>query len=334
MSARKLFNRPLNSVEHTDYLNLPGIITTCPGKTGEPVQAEVTVELTKCPHCGSEGTLTGNGVETQTFWDSPDGKPRRVTLRKQLYQCSNKACGKPCSYELTFLPTPTAKVTTRLTKHILWLIDAGHTYTDIATMTGPDESTIRKIRDQRDSARVAPEHRYTEFLGLDDWKHGRLGKMRAIFVDVGNKMPIDLFKTCRAKDLAKDLARYLEMHPEARVIAIDMSKTFWNLLRKHFPQLTIVIDHYHVKQAFERFMSTLCDQLAKPEAAVNAKSISQQQNLFCDSDTFQKPFENGPKSKEEKRIARRFKKYRRVFMKKKQTERYPSNERILTVTDC
>jgi transposase len=138
-----------------------------------------------------------------------------------------------------------------VTELILLLIDAGYTNTDIARITGPDESTVRRIRDKRDSVQVVPAHRHPEFLGVDEWKHCDQREMRAILVDVGNKMPVDLFDACKADNLALEPKRLLVAHPEVRAIVIDMSGAFRNLLQKGFPDLIIVVDHYHVKQALE-----------------------------------------------------------------------------------
>jgi transposase-like protein len=141
MSARKLFNR------HTDYLNLTGIVTTSVSEIAGKiwVEAEVTAPMTKCPHCDAVGTLTGDGVISQRFWDIPNGgKPLWVTLQNPLYKCA--ACHKYCQHYLSFL-SPQAKLTIRLVEQILSLIDAGYTCTDIARITGPDESTIRRVRD-------------------------------------------------------------------------------------------------------------------------------------------------------------------------------------------
>ncbi len=342
MSVRKLFNRPLNSIAHVDYLHLPGIITTDveDGDKIIVVAAEVAAPVTKCPRCDAIESLQGDGAPLQGFWDGPDGRPRWVTLKKQVYRC--KACDVSCTHDLPFLPTPKAQVTTRLVDFILSLMDLGITYSDIARITGPDERTIRDIRDKRDAERASnPVRRYTVFLGLDDWQHGDLRKKRAIFVDVGNKMPINLFETCKAEDsiahakpvsgtngigfgqernrvciigLARELTQYLAMHPEARVIVIDMSNPFRNVLRKNCPQLVIVIDHFHVKQELEKLISKICDELAEVVAAENPQSVPQQQNIFGDQGTPQSPKRKRTKTTKEKRLAKKLKKYRKIFM--------------------
>ena len=96
MSVHGLFNRPLNSVAHVDYLDLPGIITTQIQETDEQisVKAEEAEQMNKCPNCGKEETLKGDGSPSQGFRDRPDGKPHWVTLRKQIYECS--VCHETC----------------------------------------------------------------------------------------------------------------------------------------------------------------------------------------------------------------------------------------------
>jgi hypothetical protein len=169
----------------------------------------------------------------------------RITLKKQVYRC--KACHESCTHDLPFLLTPKAQITTRPARFIVSLMDLGITYSDIARITGPNDRTIRDIRNRRDAERALnPVPRYTVILGLDDWQHGDLRKRRAMLVDRGNKMPIDLFETCRADDsimaspvpagnesglrqqpsrvivgLATELKQYLAIHHEG----VSCSKT-------------------------------------------------------------------------------------------------------------
>jgi len=252
MSARRLFNRPKDSVAHVDFLHYAGVITTSFEETAEKIliEAEVSEPISICLHCGKKGTLVGNGTETQRFWDLPCGtKPCWVTFTKQLYKCSH--CGKPLGRTLPFLPAPKSQISPRLIDHIYELIDEGVNYTKIAQWTGPGDSTIRDIRDKRDAERAINRLTRTTsgFLGLDDWQHGRRRKMRGILVDVVNRMPITLFEQITHDVLKEKLGEYLATHPEVKVIVIDMSDTFHPFLQQHFPRIIIVIDHFHVKQA-------------------------------------------------------------------------------------
>ncbi len=87
--------------------------------------------------------------------------------------------------------------------------------------------------------------------------------MRGILTDPVSRMPITLFERITHKVLDEKLGDYLAVHPEARVIVIDMSETFHPFLRQHFPHIIIVIDHFHVKQALEKLMTEICEQLAE-----------------------------------------------------------------------
>lgn len=320
MSTRKLFCRPKDSVAHVDFLNYPGVITTSFKETDEKIliEAEVSEPIAVCPHCGEEGTLVGNGTETQYFWDTQGGiKPCWVTFRKQLYEC--RSCGKPSGRNLPFLPAPKSQISPRLISHIYDLIDEGINYTTIARWTGPDDSTIRDIRDKRDAERaISGLMRTTSgFLGLDDWQHGRRRKMRGILDDVVNRMPVTLFERITHKKLKEKLGEYLEAHPEVKVIVIDMSPTFRPFLRKYFPRIIIVIDHYHVKQELEKLITSICEELAESLAPVKPKDTPEQQNLFGRSGT-PKRSSDGAKEKEKQAnpLAKQFRKYRRVWMKK------------------
>lgn len=325
MSARKLFSRSKDSVAHVDFLHYPGVITSSLKETREKIliDAEVSEPIATCPNCGKEGTLIGNGTETQHFWDMPDGiKPVWVTFTKQLYLC--QGCGKPCGRFHSFLPAPKSQISPRLISHIFDLIDGGINYTTIAEWTGPDDTTIRDIRDKRDAERAISRLTRTTsgFLGLDDWQHGKLRKMRGILTDPVGRMPITLFERITHNVLKEKLGDYLAAHPEVRVIVIDMSDTFRPFLQKYFPHITIVIDHFHVKQELEKKITEICDALAESVAPVKPENTPQQQKLLGESDT---PKTLPPKAKKKTTnpLAQKFRKYRKVWMKKpdERTER-------------
>jgi transposase len=325
MSARKLFNRPKDSVAHVDFLHYPGAITTSFEETNEKIliEAEVSEPNVVCPHCGGDSTLIGNGTETQYFWDMPNGiKPVWVTFTKQLYLC--KDCGKPCGRSHSFLPAAKSQISPQLLGHIYELIDEGINYTKIARWTGPDDSTIRDLRDKRDAERAIsrPTRTTSGFLGLDDWQHGRRRKMRGILVDVVNRMPITLFERITHDVLKEKLGGYLATHPEVRVIVIDMSDTFRPFLRNYFPHIVIVIDHFHVKQELEKKITEICEGLAESVAPVKPENIPQQQKLLGESDT-PKPSPKRAKKEKTNPLAKEFRKYRKVWMKKpdERTER-------------
>ena len=318
MSARRLFNRPKDSVAHVDSLRYPGVIATSFEETSAKflIEAEVSEPIAVCPSCGKEGTLIGNGTETQYFWDMPCGiKPCWVTFTKQLYKCTS--CGRPQGRNLPFLPAPKSQISPRLINYIYELIDEGINYTKIARWTGPDDSTIRDIRDKRDAERaINGRTRLTSgFLGLDDWQHGRRRKMRGILVDVVDRMPITLFERITVNKLKEKLGEYLATHPEVKVIVIDMSDTFHPLLQQHFPRIIIVIDHYHVKQALEKLITAICEELAESIAPVQPENIPQQQKLFGESD-LPKSLPKKAKKKKTNPLAKQFRKYRKVWMKK------------------
>lgn len=320
MTARRLFTRPRDSVAHVDFLNYPGVITTSFEETDEQVliEAEMSEPIAICPHCGEHNTLIGNGTETQYFWDMPAGiKPVWVTFTKQLYLC--KGCGKPCGRSHSFLPAAKSKIAPQLLGHIYELIDEGINYTTVARWTGPDDSTIREIRDKRDAERaISRLTRATSgFLGLDDWQHGKRRQMRGILTDPVSRMPITLFERITHKVLNEKLGDYLAAHPEVKAIVIDMSPTFRPFLREYFPRIIIVIDHYHVKQELEKLITSICEELAETLAPAKPKNAQEQQNLFGGSGT-PKPSPGGAKGKkkQENPLARQFRKYRRVWMKK------------------
>jgi transposase len=139
--------------------------------------------------------------------------------------------------------------------------------------------------------------------------------MRGILVDAVDRMPITLFERITEKALKEKLGEYLATHPEVKVIVIDMSETFHPFLQKYFPRIIIVIDHYHVKQALEKLITKICEELAESIAPVKPENIPQQRQLFVESDS-PKPLTKRGTKKKTNPLAKQFRKYRRVWMKK------------------
>ena len=83
MSVHGLFNRPLNSVAHVDYLDLPGIITTQIQETDEQisVKAEEAEQMNKCPNCGKEETLC---VFRSKWASDSTGSGTRFRLKRDM----------------------------------------------------------------------------------------------------------------------------------------------------------------------------------------------------------------------------------------------------------
>ncbi len=319
MSAPRLFNRARDSVSHEDFLQYRGVITTAHREIDGriEIEAEVAEPITACPHPGCEATsrLKGNGTEIQQFWDLPRGiMPVSVIFRKQLYMCVG--CGRLCGRSLPFLPPAKSKITPRLERYIHSLLSERIPNSTIARWTGLDEKTIRNTGSKLDAAcsLTSPPMATSGFVGLDDWKHGKRQKMRGILTDPINKLPIDLFESLKENHLVHDLGKHLAQHPEVRVIVIDMSNAFHSILRRHFPQLVIVADHFHVKQSLEKRVSRICDSLSE-SIAHPLSPAGLTGNLFGENDSIPRTTEESAR-KNAKLLRRKFRNVRRVWMKK------------------
>jgi transposase len=97
-------------------------------------------------------------------------------------------------------------------------------------------------------------------------------------------------------------------------MVIDMCDPFRTILRGDHPQLLIVVDPYHVKQHLEKQMPGICDLLAQAEFKETTPSDPRQQNLFGEQGTLPISDAERTKSTEEKRLAKKFKGYRKVSM--------------------
>lgn len=203
-----------------------------------------------CPKCGVVGRLYRHGSKAVDYVDAPYRKRTLIHADVQRMRC------RECL--ATFMqPLPDMDTRRRMTKRCLeWIGEQGipRTYAEIARDLGLDEKTVRSVCNEQFEARMAayrPEG--PTALGIDELMLD--GQMRCIFVDLGDRKPIDLIATHRKADVAHWLSN-LPLNRAIRAVAIDMAVAYRDVVKAILPDAIIIIDKFHVlrcaNQALDR----------------------------------------------------------------------------------
>lgn len=204
-----------------------------------------------CPKCGVADRLYRHGTITVDYVDAPYRKRTLIHAEVQRLRC------RECL--ATFVqPLPDMDTKRRMTKRCVeWIGEQGvpRTYAEIARDLGLDEKTVRSVCNEQFAARMANyKIRWTpQAIGIDELMLD--GQMRCIFVDLGDRKPLDIIPTHRKADVAHWLSN-LRGHNVVKAVSIDMSVAYRDVVKAVMPQAILIIDKFHVvrcaNQALDR----------------------------------------------------------------------------------
>lgn len=203
-----------------------------------------------CPKCGVVDRLYRHGTIAVDYVDAPYRKRTLIHAEVQRLRC------RECL--ATFVqPLPDMDTKRRMTKRCVeWIGEQGvpRTYAEIARDLGLDEKTVRSVCNEQFAVRMAEyQPEAPTALGIDELMLD--GQMRCIFVDLGDRKPIDIIPSHRKADVAHWLS-HLPLRRGIRAVSIDMSVAYRDTVKAIIPDAIIIIDKFHVlrcaNQALDR----------------------------------------------------------------------------------
>lgn len=248
--------RTKNMKQHTDFLNIPGVITTAIEdirNLGEPTRRLVSAELTTQPEtCGSPQccrSFVRHGRQSSTIKDTPsEGIPTEVNLTVQRYKC--KALGhtfSPQSSEINHQ----SRATNRSLDFVAFKA-LSRTITDVTCDTGIARSVISSSANTLiDLMDVFYQQQAPRILGIDEVHVG--GKARAVFTDIEKRQVIDIHEL-RSKEVIVEVIESWENLDNVKYVTIDMCRPYCNAVREAIPGATVVIDKRHVLEHARKAM--------------------------------------------------------------------------------
>lgn len=192
----------------------------------------------KCPVCGTQ-TIKIHDYRYQRIKDIPFlNKPLHLLYRKRRYRCTE--CGKRF-YETADFIGKYQRMTHRLIEAIIEKLRTNYSMTSIAKDFGISSSTVARIFDYISySINELPEViSIDEFKGTTD-----KGKYHCILVDPVKSVVLDILDQRNFDFLVKYFKKFTNLE-NVKYVVIDMWKPYKEVVKKIFPQATIVIDRFH-----------------------------------------------------------------------------------------
>jgi len=224
-----------------------------------------------CINCSSLSFfLQEYGIRQRIVKDTPiRGKKVTVMLSIQRYRCG--ACEK------TFVPevnriSGDMRLTKRLVEHIE-RESAKKPFLTVAQETGVNENTVREIF-TRLIEKNAPAMTPTapRILGIDEVYIGKIA--RCVLTDIENRRVIDILPKRDKLTVFRHLIQ-LQDKDKIEVVAMDMWRPFYDVVKRVIPQAEIVVDKYHIQrmgnQAVRIFLRKIKGSFSAAECRENLR---------------------------------------------------------------
>ena len=200
-------------------------------------------QCTEMKKCEDDRQPWKFGTTTLHVRDLPmHGRFVDLEIKRPRFQC--RKCGAISTADLGPHIHQKHRMTVRLLDYI-YRQAAARTFLDISREVGLADVTIGRLLQNRrqitsiDSSVTAPR-----ILGIDD-KHIN-GKWYTVFVDVENKLLLDIYETRKIENLRHFVNRMKPNVDKVEAVCQDMSDTYRSFSQKYFPNAVIVIDKFHV----------------------------------------------------------------------------------------
>lgn len=228
------------------------------------ITAKCKIHPTVCEKCGSIDTLLKNGTKKQLFKDLPSfGKQVTIITARQKYSCT--ACGK-------WFVQPLAEIghRGRMTKRLVEYVRQqalARPFLHIAEEVGIDEKTVRNILKEHSRHLVKHSPMPTpEWLGIDEVHVMRT--YHCILTNLKDGSICDFLPSRRQVELVRYLST-LKDKETVKVVCIDMSTHFRDIVVATLPHVAIVVDRFHVvrlmTKAFDEVRKSVGHELRKSQ---------------------------------------------------------------------
>ena len=191
-----------------------------------------------CPRCGKV-TSKIHDYRVQRVKDvSICGFNTILHLNKRRHVCPD--CGKKFYEEISFLPKY-HRFTNRVFMQIFEQLRDCRSIKNIAAANNMSPPTAAKIVNLIE---YAPK-KLPEVLAIDEFRGNAEGeRFQCILADPKNHKVLDILPTRKHEDIYHYLGQFKNKN-DVQVVVMDMTGGYKSLMKRLFPQATIVIDKYH-----------------------------------------------------------------------------------------
>ncbi len=197
-----------------------------------------------CPKCGCD-SIYKHGTDTQRYMDAPAfGRQVYIRCEVQRWRCRSIECRATFSQDMPDMDGR-RQMTRRCVEEVA-LMGGELTNAAVARFVGIHEKTVREICAESRKARMT-ERKITAplLLGIDELTLDGKNRRRTIFVDLGERKPIDIIDTMSRSQVERWLWA-LPNREKVQIVTMDMWRPYRDAVRGILPQAKIVVDKFHV----------------------------------------------------------------------------------------
>lgn len=209
----------------------------------------------RCPCCGA-GRLHSKGpYRRQARHLEAFGRKVQLFIRCRRFQC--RACGKSFVQALPGLLSGRHS-TEPFRERIYQLHRDGVSGKRLAEASQLGSATVERIYQQFTlrKARERCDWRCPTILGIDEHSVHRGKRLATTFCNLRTHRVFDVVEGRSSRDLAAFLMR-LKGRERVRVVCIDLSSSYRQLIRRFFPNAIIVADRFHVVRLVQQHFGDL-----------------------------------------------------------------------------
>lgn len=257
--------------------------------------AVLTYQPKACPFCGVVNTEYAIiykkwFVLSKVKWISHTRYPTYIFLKKQRFLCREcHASFLAESYEIEKY----CFIARRVKQSILFELSDATSFKDIAKRHAVSSTTVIRVLRQTSQEKKNRCQTLPESLCFDEFSStgGKKGKYSFIYSDARSHKIIDILMGTFLRTIKDHFLRYsLKERLKVKAIVVDMNAGYFKLAQELFLNASVIIDRFHLVQLVNR--------------ALNVTRIRTMNTYRTSSSSKMKDY-------------RKFKKYWRLFLKKK-----------------
>lgn len=220
--------------------------------TVEPKEAPA-----KCPSCGGKLNIHKK-VERKVKDLDEFGKQVGILVKGRSYIC--KTCGETVRVDY---PSLHKQMTQRLAEHIMRDTFREGTFTEVAKKYHVSTSTAKELFEERGRERWAEYRLITPtVLGIDEVHLNNAYYGVFVRVDKQNGGIIELSEK-RTKQAIIDVLERMDQPENLKFVTIDMWRPYADAVHSVFPEVPVVVDHFHVIKELTRSLDSVRSETCK-----------------------------------------------------------------------
>ena len=206
---------------------------------GIHIHIQMHKRIHDCPRCGNP-TSKVHDYRIQEVKDVPMlGLPTVLHIRKRRHKCPY--CGKIFSEHISFLPRY-QRTTNRLWGYVIGQLASEKSMSRIGKEVSLSGTSIARILDH---VSYRPKG-LPQVLSIDEFRGNTDGeKFQCILTDPKKRKVIDILPARRSDTLHEYFGSYND-RSNVKIVVMDMSSFFKNVMHNIFPKADIIADKFHV----------------------------------------------------------------------------------------